>query len=137
MSHGLWKQLLATPLHCEASLPWEPNYTPPSVRFLLVIKGTVTVLREAHTKVSQLGRKNGCKGTHESMYFSAFHAASLTGSLDLPPEALLCCHGLEPGRSTDSLLLLMVRDKGRQENFLRHLFLSKYRAHFPRETRGK
>lgn len=59
-------------------------------------------------------------------------------------QAVLACHTrlcfVTMGWSqatADSILLLMVREKGRQENVLRHLFLSKYRAHFPREMKGK
>lgn len=60
-------------------------------------------------------------------------------------QALLACHPrfcfvtMGWSQATDSILLLMVRDKERQKNFLRHLFLflSKYRAHFPREMKGK
>lgn len=65
--------------------------------------------------------------------FSLHHVAPLTASVGLAPKALLYYHELAPGHSTDSSLLLVGRDRGRQESFLSHLFLflSKYRCPLP------
>lgn len=119
-----------------ASLPWEPSYTPSSVRFLFINTGAVKALTvQCHNHASTMDAK-----TPMGRYvFSLHHVAPLTASVGLAPKALLYYHGLGPGHSTGSSLLLVGRDRGRQESFLSHLFLflSKYRGPLPQGNEMK
>lgn len=117
----------------EASLPWEPNYNPCTVRFLLINRGTVTTLRGVHIRCHNCASTMDAKTPVRWCVFSPHHVVSLKGSLGLPPNALLYSHGLGPGHITDSSPLLVGRDRGRPESFLSYLFLllSKYRDPFP------
>lgn len=114
---------------CEASLPWKPNYTPSSVRFLLINRA----VREFTSRCHNCASKMDAKTLVRAHVFSPRHVAPLAGPLGLPPKALLYYHGLGPGHRTDSSLLPVGRDGGTQESFLSHLFLflSKYMGSFP------